>query len=305
MKIGGDRRSGSIEDRRGQGPAMAGAGGGLAMLAVRLLLSRAGRRFILPVALVLVAGFVLFPKQTQAVIGALVGGGGTAPAQRLPSEEEQRLAEFTDGVLATTQEVWAGEFAKKGQSYAKPTLVLFTGATSTACGFGQAAMGPFYCPPDSKVYLDLAFFREMEVKLGAKGDFAKAYVIAHEVGHHIQNLDGTLSWAAGAKRAAGSEVGANQVQVRVELMADCLAGVWAHGAGRLEGVELERGDLEEAILAAQAVGDDTLQRRSSGRVAPDAFTHGSAEQRMRWFRRGWDTGDPAACNTRSMAYERL
>ena len=304
MRIGGGRRSRNVEDRGGQA-ARAGVSGGVVMLLFRLLFSTTGRRFIVP--LIVVGGALYFfvpggKNIVHSVIGMLTGQGVAPQTTPVDDEERAEMAEFASGVLATTEEVWGGSL----RGYREPKMVLYTAGTQTACGFGQAAMGPFYCPPDQTIYLDLGFFKEMETKMDAGGDFAQAYVIAHEVGHHIQNQMGVLDWSMGERRRYGERsVEANRVQVRVELMADCLAGVWANKAGRLSDVELERGDLDEAIGAAEAVGDDTLQRKATGRIAPDSFTHGSSEQRIRWFSRGYQAGDADACETREIPYSSL
>jgi predicted metalloprotease len=196
--------------------------------------------------------------------------------------------------------VWRAEFQKRSGAYEPPTsLVLYEQATGTRCGVGQSAMGPFYCPNDGRIYIDLSFFNELATRFGAPGDFARAYVIAHEVGHHVQNQTGSAARARRAMEAAGSEAEANRYSVALELQADCYAGVWAANAERVSGgkVALEAGDLEEGLRAASAVGDDTLQRRTQGHVVPDSFTHGTAEQRRTWLRRGYDSGDAGSCDT--------
>ena len=203
-------------------------------------------------------------------------------------------AEFVSVVLADTEETWAQIFAEQGASYPRPTLVLFTQATQSACGLGQSAMGPFYCPADGKVFLDLSFFHDLDTRFGAPGDFAQAYVVAHEVGHHVQTVTGISSRAAAA-RERGSERAANAVSVRQELQADCYAGVWGHFAAR-RGL-LEPGDAEEGLMAAAAIGDDRLQQQTQGRVAPESFTHGSSAERVRWLRRGLESGRVDACDT--------
>jgi predicted metalloprotease len=208
--------------------------------------------------------------------------------------DDDPQAQFISVVLADTEQTWGEIFSQRGAAYAPPVLVLFSDATQSACGVGQSAMGPFYCPSDRKVYLDLSFFRELDERFGAPGDFAQAYVVAHEVGHHVQTLLG-LSDRVAAARARGSERDANALSVRTELQADCYAGVWGHYAnarGLLEG-----GDAEEGLRAASAIGDDTLQRQAQGRVVPESFTHGSSEERVRWLRRGLDSGNLEACNT--------
>src|SRR5690606_34568940 len=202
-------------------------------------------------------------------------------------------------VLAGTEDTWKAIFQKSGQSYQEARLVLFSGATPTACGTGQSAMGPFYCPGDHKVYLDTRFFNDMQTQLGANGDFAQAYVIAHEVGHHVQNLLG-ISREVQRQQAQLNAQQANALSVRTELQADCFAGIWAYHAQHYQGI-IESGDIEEAINAAAAIGDDRLQKRSQGYVVPDAFTHGSSAQRVRWFEQGFKTGDPARCDTFSAA----
>lgn len=221
---------------------------------------------------------------------ALTGG---EPAPPSPAEDES--ADFVSVVLADTEDVWGAQFAERGLEYREPTLVLFRGSVQSACGFGTAAVGPFYCGRDQRAYLDLGFFDELERRFGAPGDFARAYVVAHEIGHHVQTLLG-ISHEVVARSEGLSEEDANRLSVRQELQADCFAGVWAHHAERSRDV-LEPGDLEEALGAASAIGDDTLQRRSGGEIVPDSFTHGTSEQRARWFRRGFETGAIEQCNT--------
>lgn len=215
--------------------------------------------------------------------------GGQAPA----ADDEQ--AQFVSVVLADTEDTWQQLFAASGKRYQEPRLVLFTDAVRSACGFANAAVGPFYCPADNKVYLDLGFFRDLKRRFGAPGDFAEAYVIAHEVGHHVQNLLGVSAEVRRRQRGL-SKAEANALSVRLELQADCFAGVWANQADRARSI-LEQGDIEEGLNAASAIGDDRLQRQAGGRVVPDSFTHGSSAQRVRWFRRGLASGDPAACDT--------
>jgi predicted metalloprotease len=222
------------------------------------------------------------------------------PGQPALGESGDAMGKFARQVLADNEDVWTSVFSAAGKQYQKPKLVLFSGATMTACGPGQTAMGPFYCPLDQKVYVDLAFYEYMKRKFGASGDFAQAYVIAHEIGHHVQNLLGIADAVQQAKMQAGSEAEANQLQVRMELQADCLAGVWASLNEQVKS-RLEPGDIEEALNAAAAIGDDMIQRRAQGYVVPDAFTHGSSEQRVRWFRRGLQSGQVRACDTFSPA----
>lgn len=306
MRTDRQRRSTNVEDRRGSGPARAGASGAGAMLLLRFLFSRVGRRLILPLIAIGIIAFVFFPDQTRAVLSMIFAGGPPPQSTPLDPETEARYEADARAVLGSTEDVWGALYAAGGESYAAPTLVLFTGAAQSACGYASAAVGPFYCPDDQRLYLDLGFFKDMETELGARGDFAQAYVVAHEVGHHVQNMEGVLADAQREQRVAGDEAEANRVQVRIELMADCLAGVWAGEAEKRSQIVLEPGDVEEAINAAQAVGDDTLQRRARGRVVPDSFTHGAAAQRMRWFERGFDSGAPLTCRqARTMPYDDL
>jgi predicted metalloprotease len=224
---------------------------------------------------------------------ALMQQGAPGPVAVDPADDERK--EFVSVVLADTEEVWHKLFQQRGRRYEEPKLVLFRGRVESACGLASSAVGPFYCPADHKVYIDLQFFEELQRKFGAPGDFAQAYVIAHEVGHHVQNLLGTSDWVHDQRsRLSKSEY--NQLSVRLELQADFFAGVWAHHAHRMRNI-LEEGDIEEAMRAAQAIGDDRLQRQTQGYVVPDSFTHGSSEQRARWFRRGFQTGDMEAGDT--------
>ncbi|RYF43174.1 MAG: metalloprotease, partial [Comamonadaceae bacterium] len=228
----------------------------------------------------------------------LSGGGAPAqiqqaPAQRPPADDT--MARFVSTVLADTEDVWGGIFRQGGSSYEQPRLVLFRGRTPTACGTGQSAMGPFYCPADHKVYIDLDFYQTLKTQLGAPGDFAQAYVIAHEVGHHVQNLLG-ISGKVDQMRGRVSQTEYNQLSVRLELQADCFAGVWAHHAQSARQI-LEQGDVEEAMNAAAKIGDDALQRASGGAVVPDSFTHGSSAQRQRWFHAGLKNGSVKGCDT--------
>jgi predicted metalloprotease len=277
MRWGGGRESGNIEDRRGLGPV--GVGG----------LGIGG------VVLALVGYFVfgIDPSTTMSVVGgAQPQAEQQAGVRGQPKDEAGR---FVVVVSTSVDDVWGAIFKQEGQTYRPPAaVVLYDQATGTGCGMGQSAMGPFYCPQDQKVYLDLAFWQELETKFGAQGEAARAYVIAHEIGHHVQNLLGASDQA----RRMGAR-GAESGSVRLELQADCYAGVWVAHAPEVSGgqVQLDPKDVEDGLRAAAAVGDDTLQRQSTGRVAPDSFTHGSSEQRMRWFRTGVSTGDPAACDT--------
>ncbi len=284
MKTEGRRQSENIEDRRGKGGGapMGRAGvGGLGLIII--------------VVLALVFG--VDPRQFLGQMeqgGADTGAPGPAQPYQESGEEAQRSA-FIKVVLADTEDVWNQIFKNSGKAYEEPTLVLFSGTVQSACGFAQSAAGPFYCPRDKKVYLDLSFYDEMAGKLGAKGDFAFAYVIAHEVGHHIQTLLGT-SGQVQAKRQQVSEAEGNELSVRLELQADCYAGVWAHHTEKQKQV-LEQGDIEEAMNAAAAVGDDRLQKSAQGYVVPESFTHGTSEQRAKWFRLGLQSGNANQCNT--------
>ena len=287
MKWEGEDQSGNVEDRRGQGggggggPRLGGRGIGLGTIAVAL-----------------VAGWI-FGINPMTVLGVLSGDGLEAPtaqqAHTGPVPANDKAALFVSTVLRDTEQVWGRVLQAQGATYREPTLVLFRGATPTACGTGDSAMGPFYCPGDAKVYIDLDFFDTLDKRLGAPGDFAQAYVVAHEVGHHLQNLMG-ITGKVDAMRGKVSQEQMNALSVRVELQADCLAGVWAHHSQKGKGW-LERGDIEEGLNAAAQIGDDTLQKASTGRVVPESFTHGSAQQRMTWFKRGLDGGSIPQCNT--------
>ncbi|MFN8547866.1 MAG: neutral zinc metallopeptidase [Candidatus Eisenbacteria bacterium] len=269
MRWQGERRSSNVEDRRGRIP-----GGGIALGGGGLLL-------------VLLA--VLFGADPRQVLEQLGGGNSTESVEAPRDPAEDAMAEFVSVVLAETEDVWNAEFQKRGKAYREPTLVLFTERVESACGLASQAMGPFYCPGDEKVYIDLAFYQMLRDRFQAPGDFAQAYVIAHEVGHHVQNLLG-ISDQVAAMRERLSQEEYNQLSVRLELQADFLAGVWAHHTEQLK-QNLEPGDIEEALNAATAIGDDRLQMESQGYVVPDAFTHGTSEQRLRWFRRGYESGD--------------
>lgn len=228
--------------------------------------------------------------------GSSVEQGQSSGPKRELSPEEQKQGDFVRAVLAQTEDVWTDLFKQSGKDYTRPRLTLFSGRTRSGCGAAQSAMGPFYCPTDQRVYLDTEFFDELSSRFRAPGDFARAYVIAHEIGHHVQDELGILGKANAAREKAGSEAESNAISVRIELQADCFAGVWAYWADKKYHV-LEQGDVEGALKAATQIGDDTLQKRSGGEVVPDSFTHGSSAQRVKWFRTGLQAGDPKACNT--------
>ena len=278
MRWEGGRRGGNIEDLRGMGGAGL-AGGGIGALVLAAI------------------GYFVFgidPQTTQQITSQL-GGVGTAQEGKAGTPEDQ-AGLFVDVIGANIDDVWRSKI----QGYEPPTVVLYEQGTSTGCGMGQSAMGPFYCPTDRRVYLDLGFWQDMETQLGASGaDFARAYVIAHEYGHHIQTLTGTSDQVRQAQQRAGGEAEANRYSVALELQADCYAGVWAANASAVSNgqVALTAGDLEEGLKTASAIGDDTLQRRSGGRVSPDSFTHGSSADRVSWLRRGYESGDPRVCDT--------
>lgn len=276
------RESDNVEDRRGQSPRGGFPGGARGIGIGTLLLLLVG------------AYFGIDPR----IILTLVGGGGqtqqtSAPAQKPPADDAQ--SRFVSMVLADTEDTWTELFRRAGLRYQYPKLVLFSGVTPTPCGMGQSAMGPFYCPPDQKVYIDLRFYDDLKRRFGAPGDFAQAYVVAHEIGHHVQNLLGIADKVTAAQRRMG-QAEANQLSIRMELQADCLAGVWANHAHQTRQI-LEQGDVEEGLRAASAIGDDQIQRRTQGYVVPDGFTHGTSAQRVEWFRRGLSTGDMKACDT--------
>jgi predicted metalloprotease len=277
MRWQSERRSSNVEDRRGISVRGGAIGGGAIIIAI-------------------VATLLGAPPD---VVRSLLGGGegvqeGTQPIDDSPEATER--VEFVKVVLGSTEDVWGDVLPKQsGVDYETPRLVLFSGAVESACGLNSAAVGPFYCPPDRKVYLDISFFTELARRFGAPGDFAQAYVVGHEVGHHVQNLLGISERSLAARQRLGGAA-ANRVSVQTELQADCLAGVWAHHANQTRHL-LEPGDVEEALRAAAAIGDDTLQRASRGAVAPESFTHGSAEQRQHWLKTGLDTGRVDACDT--------
>lgn len=287
MKWEGNRESDNVEDRRDDS---GGGGGGFGF---------GGRSVGIGTIVIALVGGWVFGINPLTILNLLSGGAPPAqvqqqaPAHRPPADD--RMAKFVSTVLADTEDVWTDVFTKGGATYQKPRLVLFRGATQTACGQGQAAMGPFYCPGDQKVYIDLGFYETLTRRLGAPGDFAQAYVIAHEVGHHVQNLLG-ISARMEQMRGRVGKVEYNALSVRLELQADCFAGVWAHNAQNARQI-LEQGDVEEAMNAAAKIGDDALQRASGGAVVPESFTHGTSAQRQRWFDTGLKTGSVKACDT--------
>lgn len=264
MEWKGRRQSDNVEDRRGGGGKMVGGGIGVVVVAIIVM---------------------LMGGDPLSVLSASSQGGGAVSSG--PGIEDE-AKEFVSVVLADTEQVWSEQFKKMGRSYQEPVLVLFQGQVESACGYASAAVGPFYCPADNKMYIDLSFYDDLKSRFGAPGDFAQAYVIAHEVGHHIQNQLGTSEKVQRMKGRV-SEAEYNQLSVRLELQADFYAGVWAHHAQRLNKI-LEPGDLEEALTAAAAIGDDRLQKQAQGYVVPESFTHGTSEQRMRWFKKGWESG---------------
>ncbi len=287
MRWQGRRESDNVEDRRGQSSSGLGGGGGGFRVPVK------GKGGIVLLIVVMVAGYY------GVDLSPLLNGGG-APmvtqqnGSQVGSPGDEQAAKFTSVVLASTEDTWGQIFKGLGKTYQEPKLVLYRGATRTGCGTGQSVMGPFYCPADRTVYLDLSFYQDMQTKLGAGGDFAQGYVIAHEVGHHVQNLLGIEPQVRKMQQGASQKV-VNQLSVKMELQADCFAGIWGKN---MQGLQvLDKGDLEEALNAAEAIGDDRLQQQSSGRVTPDSFTHGSSEQRYTWFKRGFDTGDIRQCDT--------
>lgn len=293
MKWEGNRQSDNVEDRRdGGGSGPSGLGGLLGGLL-------GGRNMGIGTLVIALIGGWALGVNPLTILGLLSGEGApTAQVQQSPAHRppaDDRMATFVATVLADTEDVWTEVFRQGGASYQQPPLVLFRGSTPTACGQGQSAMGPFYCPADQKVYIDLGFYETLQKQLGAPGDFAQAYVIAHEVGHHVQNLLG-ISAKVQQARSRASPAGANALSVRLELQADCLAGVWAHHADAARQL-LEQGDVEEAMNAAAKIGDDALQRASDHAVVPESFTHGTSAQRQRWFSTGLKNGTVKACDT--------
>jgi uncharacterized protein len=316
MRLDKERPSENIEDRRGQGGGFGFPRGGRGGFQIPMGRGGGGislQTIILLVAIYLIAKFVFGVDLIQVITGngqlqpppgqeqsetqppSPGGPSTTGTGQQTTDVTGDAGKDFVARVLGSTERVWTAKFQQTGRQYQKPSLVLFNGYVQSACGMAQAAMGPFYCPGDNKVYIDLSFYQDMKNKLGAPGDFAQAYVIAHEVGHHIQNILGIAAKVQQARMQA-PQAEANLLAVRMELQADCLAGVWARSANDTNQI-LEEGDIEEGLNAAAAIGDDRLQRRSQGYVVPESFTHGSSEQRVRWFKRGMDTGDMNSCDT--------
>ncbi|RJF96185.1 neutral zinc metallopeptidase [Noviherbaspirillum saxi] len=285
MRWDGNRESENVEDRRGDG-----GGGGFGF---------GGRSIGLGTIVVALVASYFLGVSPMTVLNVLTGGAPSAvqvqqgPAASPPASDQ--MTKFVSTVLADTEDTWTEIFRAQGENYEKPRLVLFSGSTPTACGTGQSAAGPFYCPGDQKIYIDLSFYRLMQQRFNVSGEFAQAYVIAHEVGHHVQHLMGISDKVDNARRRT-SEAQANALSVRLELQADCFAGVWAHHADRARSI-LETGDVEAALNAASAIGDDALQRQAQGHVVPDSFTHGTSAQRIRWFRRGIENGQLTTCNT--------
>lgn len=271
------RRSQNVEDRRGRRGAVPIVGGGIGAI-------------LLAVVVTLLGG------DPSVILDQIAPQEDQYGAPQGTSPQEDQLAEFSTVVLGSTEDVWSELFRQEGETYRKPTLVLFSRNTDSECGYAQSASGPFYCPLDEKLYVDLSFYQELKNKLQAPGDFAQAYVIAHEVGHHVQKQLGVTNQVQSLQRQV-SKTEANQLSVMLELQADCFAGVWANHSEQVSKISLEQGDLEEALNAAAQIGDDRLQSRSQGYVVPDAFTHGSSAQRVRWFKKGLQAGDPAQCDT--------
>lgn len=297
MRWKGRRKSSNVEDRRGQSAGVgAGSGSGLLGFIPMLVRTKTGR------IMLLVGVVVFFGSRMMGIdlLPLLLGGGSstvsTEPRELTPAEKE--MGDFVAAVLADTEDTWQAQFRKQGSSYREPTLVLFTGRVNSACGMASSAVGPFYCPGDQKLYLDLSFFQDLKQRHGAPGDFAQAYVIAHEVGHHVQTLIGVSDQVRQAGQGR-SKTEVNALSVKQELQADCFAGLWGHAANT-ERQLLDPGDLEEALTAATAIGDDRLQREAGRGVVPDSFTHGSSAQRVKWFRRGFESGDINSCDTFSV-----
>ncbi len=315
MRLDNERPSDNIEDRRGQGGTGGGGGFGFPRGGGMRVPMGGGRGFSMSTIIMLIIAYLVL----KFIFGfdlLDILNGGSGGLQPVPQQQEQGQTEipqpgqaggkqadvtgdagkdFVSRVLGSTERVWTEEFQKMGRQYPAPKLVLFSGFVQSACGMAQSAMGPFYCPKDSKVYIDLSFYQDMKNKLGAPGDFAQAYVVAHEVGHHLQNVFGIADKVM-QRRMQLPEAEANQLSVMMELQADCFAGVWARKADDSRKI-IEEGDVEEGLNAASAIGDDRLQKKSQGYVVPESFTHGTSEQRVKWFKRGLDTGDLANCDT--------
>ena len=288
MRMDGQEESSNVEDVRGMS---GGGGGGFGF---------GGRSVgIGGLAVALIAGWIFGINPLQ-LLGLMSGGGDSAPpvqqGQLPQASSNEPQVRFVKQVLGSTEQVWTAVFREAGKTYQPPKLDIFDGSFPTACGAGEAAMGPFYCPNDQKVYIDLGFFRILDQKIGAPGQFAQAYVIAHEVGHHVQNQLGIMD-KVDAARGRGDKVQANALSVRVELQADCFAGVWANRSQQQNGWRLDDGDIQTALNAAAQIGDDTLQRKSRGTVVPESFTHGTSEQRVNWFKRGFEGGKVEGCDT--------
>lgn len=296
MRWKGRRQSDNVEDMRGRGGGFGGMMGNGPRLRIPMGRGRRGGGGMSLSGIVLLV-VLFFGLKALGIDPMELLGGGSGPSPSQTSQSAARNDEakqFVSTVLAETEDVWHSIFDQSGSTYSEPTLVLFSSQVQSACGFASAATGPFYCPGDRKVYIDLTFYDQLERSFGAGGDFAQAYVLAHEVGHHVQNLIGVLP-EFNRKRASMSETEANRMSVRVELQADCFAGIWAHYTNQ-KGL-LEAGDIDEALNAARQIGDDTLQRRSQGYVVPESFNHGTSKQRSTWFRKGLEAGKVSACNT--------
>ncbi|AWH89613.1 KPN_02809 family neutral zinc metallopeptidase [Limnobaculum parvum] len=285
MRWQGRRESDNVEDRRSESGGFSRGMGGGGMRVPR------GKGGLVLLVVVLVAGYY------GVDLTPLLNGGNVPPTQQTQalSPQDNEKAKFTSVVLASTEDTWDAIFKREGSNYQDPKLVLYRGATRTGCGTGESVMGPFYCPVDKTVYIDLSFYQDMENRLRAGGDFAQAYVVAHEVGHHVQNLMGIANKVRAMQQQSRNQAEVNRLSVKQELQADCFAGVWGHSMQKQQ--ILDMGDMEEALNAAQAIGDDRLQKQSSGRVIPDSFTHGSSQQRYTWFKRGFDSGDFRQCDT--------
>ena len=292
MKWKDRRKSTNVDDRRSRGSGTRG----FRMPSIQTML------FFLPIIkplfrskfgiLILVVGGFLYFSGFNPLSLESTSKSDTSQNRQADDEKEA----FISTVLADTEDIWRDIFAKAGYRYTEPKLVLYRGSTSSGCGYASAQMGPFYCPTDQTIYIDLSFYDELELKYGASGDFAQAYILAHEVGHHVQNLEGTLQKVQNAKQQSFGKKAQNALQVRVELQADCYSGIWANRAHKTKDI-LEEGDIEEALNAASSIGDDRLQKQATGYVSPDSFTHGSSKQRMSWFLKGFKSGDLKSCNT--------